>query len=99
MAQVDALLDGFARRGGYTVPLSDEETESIQLPRLDIANFKLRSRGNRVASEDDRLQYEAAMKILEAIGAGEWQFPSGPATSTVEDFGLDSEERLFSRTL
>ena len=97
---IDSIVDGFARRGGYTTPLVAADAASINYVMLDIANYTLRTRGNRVCSEDDRLKYENAWEILKAIGDGKWEFPSGPAVEelTADEFGLDSEEQLFTRT-
>lgn len=99
LSQVDSLVDGYAKRGGYTTPLADSDATSVLLFLLDISNFKLKSRGDREASEDDRLQYENAMKVMELIGKGEWVFPSGSNSDVTSAFGIDSEEQWASRTL
>src|SRR5262245_61749043 len=99
LEQVDALLNGYILRGGYTAPLTDpDDIQSVLLPLLDVANYKLRTRGNREASEDDRLQYQNAIKIFESIAAGDFVFPSGGGVSeTEEEFEIDSYPQLFNR--
>jgi phage gp36-like protein len=97
MGQLDSLLDGYARRGGYDTPLDVASADSILTPLLDIANFKLRTRGNRVASDDDRLQYENAMKILGMVGDGTWIFPTPP--TSLGSAAIDSDDALFTRDL
>jgi phage gp36-like protein len=92
LAQVDAVADAFARRGGYSVPLSDLDAATVQPFLLDIANYKAKTRGNRTASADDIKLYDAAMAVMEEIANGAFKLPSYQTTSPVEKLGFDSPQ-------
>jgi hypothetical protein len=99
LGQVNEILDGFARRGGYTVPLALSDTAEIEPFLLDIANYKIKTRGDRIASADDLKLYNDAMLILNDIALGVFKLPSFTSEEVITLFGLDSPEDgpLFSR--
>lgn len=98
--QVDTLFDGYARAGGYDTPLASAlDIASVQQPLLAVANWILKTRGGREASDDDRLEYTNAMQYMRDIAAGKVGLPSGTAGSdeTVGDAALDSQVVMFDR--
>lgn len=76
LAQVDAIVNSFASRGGYAIPLEGEDIETFLPYLLDIANYRARTRGTRVASKDDKKLYDDAMKVMERIATGDFRLPS-----------------------
>lgn len=90
LSQVDAIADGFARRGGYVVPLASSDLEPVIPYLLEIANYKAKTRGNRTASDDDRENQKAAMEIMKQIAAGDFKLPSFETAAPIAEFGLDS---------
>jgi phage gp36-like protein len=106
LGQVDTIVDGYARRGGYTPPLEDTDVETLEPWLLDIANFKARTRGNGRASDEDQKLYDDAMKVMEGIADGSFKLPSFEEASPTGIFGFDSsqsfitpgEAQIFSRS-
>jgi len=98
LTQVDGIANGYARRGGYTVPLVAGDVTEVTPYLLDIANYKAKTRGDREASEDDRKLYDEAIKFFEAIAKGDIKLPSVESGPQLTNFELDSEEQLFSRS-
>lgn len=94
---VDATLDGYARVGGYTTPLVASDAASVMGFLLDISNFKLRTRGNREASDMDLQLYKDAMVVMGLIAQGKWEFSTPPA-ALVGEANLDSEAQIFNRS-
>lgn len=97
---VDDLADGYALRGGYSVPLAAADSAFLNGFLLDIANFKLKSRRNK-ASEDDRQLYKDALAMLEKVATGAITLPSGGSGETggFANLDFDSEGKAFSRSL
>jgi phage gp36-like protein len=59
---LDAEFNAFFRAGGYTVPLTDADAiTGLKYHMLNIANYRLKTRGDRQASESDRQLYEDAL--------------------------------------
>jgi phage gp36-like protein len=85
---VKDLANGYARRGGYTVPLSNADSSLLNSFLLDIANYKLKARRG-TPSDTDRRLYEDAMKILEAVATGGFTLPSSSSGSTGAFANLD----------
>lgn len=91
--QVDQQVNGYFRRGGYTIPLAVTDAAQIMYLLLDIANYKLKTRGNREATEDDRKLYGDALKTLEMYATGELSLPSvDTAAPTIASMVIDSPE-------
>jgi phage gp36-like protein len=92
LAQVDLIVDGYARRGGYTVPLASTDIVTI-LPFLaDIGNYRLVTRGGRQASDDDRTLHDGALAMLEKIATGDFKLPSYQTAAPIAEFGFVSGE-------
>ncbi len=98
LGQVDGIANGYARRGGYVVPLVAGDVAEVTPYLLDIANYKAKTRGDREASEDDRHLYDDAIKFFEAIADGTIKLPSVEDGPQLTNFQLDSEEQVFNRT-
>jgi len=96
LAGVDRLGDAYLIRGGYTTPLTNAVAISLIVPRLlDIANYKAKSRGGRLASAEDVRAYELALTWFEAVASGDLLLlDSVPIKSTLI---LDSEEQRMTR--
>lgn len=97
LAQVDEIVNGFARRGAYTVPLAVADIAAVIPFLLDIANYKARTRGGRQATDDDRHKYDDAMRIMEEIANGTYKLPSFTETERLAGFEINSYAQLFSR--
>lgn len=69
-AQLDAELDGYFRAGGYTTPLDTDGFGPAKRAALDLANYRLLTRGVRTPSETDRLLFEDARRFFEGIAGG-----------------------------
>lgn len=95
---VDDLVNGYAARGGYTVPLVPTDSAPLNSFLLDIANFKLKARRGVPSKADEKL-YDDAMAILEAVATGDFVLPSGTAgnTGALSNFGFDSQPQIFNR--
>lgn len=99
LGEADALADGFAARGGYTTPLGTKDAALLTPFLLDICNYKLKARRGKSSEADEKL-YNDAMRVLDRIANGTFVLPSGVgASGTMEDFGIDSQDRMFSRAL
>ena len=93
---LDAEFNAFFRAGGYTVPLTDADAiTGLKYHMLNIANYRLKTRGDRQASEQDRTDYEdsiahfrlvATRKILLLVSAG-----------GAFQLALESDEPIFTR--
>lgn len=91
---VESEFDSYFRAGGYTVPVSSDAFAPVKRYALDIVNYRLKTRGDRQASEGDRQLYEDALayfrlvagrKVLLIVVAG------GNAA-----FALESNAPIFS---
>ncbi len=69
-AELDAELDSYFRAGGHTTPLDGAIFRPAKRGALDIANWRLVTRGGRNPSETDRQLYEDAIRYFEGIASG-----------------------------
>jgi phage gp36-like protein len=93
IARLDGEVNGYLRKGGYAVPLAD--ATPIKAAELDIANYRLKTRGTRQASEGDLQLYLDALKFLQAIAAGDILLQDVPTTSLYGEPLLDGRESLL----
>jgi hypothetical protein len=90
LIQVDLLVDGLARRGGYATPLGIGDVDTILPYLLDVASYRLQARAGGVASEGDQKLYDDAMIVLNNLGTGVFQLPSYQTVAPIANFGFDS---------
>lgn len=88
LAQVDSMLDGYAARGGYTIPLVATDSDLLLPALLDIANYKAKSRRGR-ASKEDAENYRIAIALFNDVATGAFVLPSGTAGTTGAFANLD----------
>lgn len=100
LGHVDSLVEGYARRGEYTVPLAASDSALLLPYMLDISNYKAKSRRGMASKEDWQL-YRDALALLGMLADGTFILPSATvgATGSISLFGLDSEDQIFSRFL
>jgi phage gp36-like protein len=100
LAGVDKEADAYFRAGGYTIPLGAALLEGVSNALLDIANYRAKTRGDRQASEDDRLAYQDALARLRLVADRKILLAGSDDTQDVQALGeyvLDSDEQFFSR--
>lgn len=95
--QVEAFTEGYARRGGYTIPLVATDFPLLVPSMLDIANYRAKTRRG-TASKDDKQLYDEAIKLLERVADGDFVLPSGTGTTTSAVFSMTSDQQLFNRS-
>lgn len=97
LTEFDAELNSYFRAGGYTVPLSEAAFSGVKRFALDIANYRLKTRGDREASEGDRQLYEDAVAFLKLIATRKVLLEVVSASARAYPV-LESEDVLFDRT-
>lgn len=90
LSEVDTVVDAYARRGGYAVPLGPTDIAPILPLLLSIATFSAKTRGDRIASDDDRKAYQDAMTQLHEIAIGTFKLPSFGATQPIGSLRFSS---------
>lgn len=89
----DAELDGYFRSAGLAIPLSATTFSGSKRYALDIVNYRLKTRGSRRASEDDRKLYEDAMAYFKMVAGGKIHLTT---VDLVSDFVLQGEKVIFN---
>jgi phage gp36-like protein len=94
LSQLDSEVNGYASTAGYGTPLLAIQTNNIKSTMLDIANYRLKTRGDKQPSDDDRLLFTQAIKVMEFVSTHEIALGVVPEESTFE---LESARQIFSR--
>lgn len=85
------------RAGGYTVPLTDSTSiAGVKWAVLDIANYRLKSRGDREPSEADIAAYDKARDFLRQIAIREILLEVVSAAASAYPF-FESDDPIFDR--
>lgn len=95
LTELDNEFDSYFRAGGYTVPLTSAQASGMKRFMLDIANYRLRTRGVRKATTDDRMLYEDAMGVITSV-AKRTILLDVVAGGNVQ-LALESDEPIFDR--
>lgn len=92
LTQVDTIVDSFARRAGYSTPLTGADIESVLPFLVDIGNYKAQTRGSGIASEADLKLYNDAMAMMNQLATGAYELPGYQSVAPIAQFGFDSEQ-------
>lgn len=98
LGQVDSLMEGFAARGGYTVPLVSTDAALLMPAMLDVANYKAKTRRG-MASKDDIESYKNALALFGMLADGSFVLPSsaGGETGAFANLDFDGYPQLLNR--
>jgi phage gp36-like protein len=96
----DSIANGYAARAGYTIPLASTDSSLLEPFLLDVVNFKLKSRGNRVAGDLDEELYKDAMATFRELASGDFTLPSSSAGETggFANLDFDGNEQVLTRS-
>lgn len=98
LGQVDSFMEGYARRGGYTVPLVATDAALLIPAMLDVSNYKAKSRRGK-ASKEDLENYKDAIALFNDLASGAFVLPSSSSGSTggFANLDFDGNEQMFNR--
>lgn len=102
LTDTDSTVNSYLTRGGYTTPMTDAAGIALLRPYLlDIANYKAKTRGGRLASERDVRAYEEALAWLETVASGDVILPgwTGVAVGSVGGVGTSDEPIMTNDNL
>ena len=98
LGQVDSLLDGYAARAGYTIPLAATDVALLMPALLDVSNYKAKTRRGR-ASKEDLENYKNALALFKMLADGDFVLPSASAgdTGAFANLNFDGYEQQYNR--
>lgn len=88
--EITSVIDSYARRGGYAVPLADEALARRLAKVLVVCALQARRNITQEARQKD---YEAAMKTLESLAKGETVLEEKGTSAGVK---RDDRSQIFS---
>lgn len=98
LTALDSEFDFFFRAGGYTVPLTDAVAiAGLKYAMLNVANYRLKTRGDRQASETDRQLYEDAMGFFRDIARRVFLLDVLTVPVSAVSYSLESDELRFTQ--
>jgi phage gp36-like protein len=89
--EFDAELNSYLRRAGYPVPVSAEAFAAVKEHALSLLNYRLKTNGDRIATEDDRTRNKSAETFFAALASSKVVLIDETSDFPNVEYGFDSQ--------
>jgi phage gp36-like protein len=95
--EFDAELNSYLRRAGYAVPVSETAFAAVKDHALSLLNYRLKTNGDRIATDDDRTRNKSAEAFFAALASSKVVLIDETSNFPDIEYGFDSQPTRSSQ--